>query len=79
MIDGGSCFWMRAPEGVNTEDLARRLHSHGVVIEPGAAFFDPENAPESSYRLAYSSIASSRIPRGIEIIAEEIARLDTGG
>lgn len=79
VIDGGSCFWMRAPDGVNTEDLARRLHSHGVVIEPGAAFFDPENAPESYYRLAYSSIASSRIPRGIEIIAEEIARLDTDG
>ena len=76
VIDGGSCFWMHAPDGVNTEDLARRLHAHGVVIEPGAAFFDPENAPQSYYRLAYSSIASARIPRGIEIIAEEIARLD---
>ncbi len=70
--DGGSCMWMRAPDGVDTEELARRLHSKGVVIEPGHAFFDPVSAPISFYRLAYSSIPSARIPPGIRIIAEEI-------
>lgn len=72
--DGGSCFWMRAPEDVDTEALARRLYDQGVVIEPGKAFFDPVDAPTNYYRLAYSSIASSSINRGIEIIAGAISR-----
>lgn len=72
--DGGSCFWMRAPDSVDTERLAERLHARGVVIEPGAAFFDPARPRRNFYRLAYSSISSSRIAQGIEIVAEEIAR-----
>ena len=73
MDAGGSSFWMQAPEGLNTEDLAARLHARGVVLEPGSAFFDPDRARTDFYRLAYSSISSARIPRGIEMIAEEIA------
>jgi GntR family transcriptional regulator/MocR family aminotransferase len=62
---GGSSFWMRAPEGVDTEDLALRLRAEGVLIEPGRAFFDPSHAPRNFYRLAYSSIGMPRIPEGI--------------
>ncbi|MEO1239043.1 MAG: PLP-dependent aminotransferase family protein, partial [Pseudomonadota bacterium] len=72
--DGGSSFWMKAPERIDTEDLARRLHKRGVIIEPGKLFFDPETAPNCHYRLAYSSIASAKIPDGIRLIADEIAR-----
>jgi GntR family transcriptional regulator / MocR family aminotransferase len=71
---GGSSFWMRAPEGVPTGALALRLRPRGVLIEPGAAFFAPQGAPESYFRLAYSSIAESRIAAGIGLIADEIAR-----
>jgi len=71
--DGGSCMWMRAPDGVDTTNLARRLHLKGVVIEPGHSFFDPETAPVEYYRLAYSSIPSARIAAGIQLIAKEIA------
>lgn len=71
--DGGSSFWMKAPEGVDTEDLARRLHRRGVVIEPGKLFFDPATAPQNFYRLAYSSITSARIPEGIRLIADELS------
>ena len=70
---GGSSFWMRAPEGVDTEDLARRLRGDGVLIEPGRLFFDPTNAPRNHYRLAYSSVGSSRIAEGIGLIANALA------
>lgn len=73
---GGSCFWMRAPETVDTEELARRLLARGVVIEPGRAFFDDRTPAHNFYRLAYSSISQARIPEGIRIIAEEIRDLD---
>ncbi len=69
---GGSSFWMRAPDGVHTGDLARRLRARGVLIEPGRAFFAPEGGPDHFYRLAYSSIAQGRIAEGVAIIADEI-------
>jgi GntR family transcriptional regulator/MocR family aminotransferase len=69
---GGSSFWMRAPDGVNTETLARKLSSKGVLIEPGHAFFAGDRRPENYYRMAYSSIPASRIAQGIRLIAEEI-------
>ena len=72
---GGSSLWMAAPDHVDTEDLARSLYARGVVIEPGAPFFDPQHrVPRNLYRLSYSSIPSARIPDGIAIIAGEIAR-----
>jgi len=70
---GGSSFWMRAPEGVDTEALALGLRGQGVLIEPGRAFFDPASAPRNFYRLAYSSIAPGKIPEGIALIARAIA------
>jgi GntR family transcriptional regulator/MocR family aminotransferase len=70
---GGSSFWMRAPEGTDTEALALRLRAEGVLIEPGRAFFAGEG-PRTFYRLAYSSIAPQRIPEGIARIARGLAR-----
>ncbi|ABV93782.1 HTH-type transcriptional regulator [Dinoroseobacter shibae DFL 12 = DSM 16493] len=74
--NGGSSLWMRAPDGVDTDLLARRLRSKGVVIEPGAAFFDPTRPQRNFYRLAYSSIEVARIPQGIRLIAAALADLD---
>lgn len=70
---GGSSVWMRAPEGVDTGLLARDLREDGVLIEPGEVFFAPGSAPRNYYRLAYSSIAQSRIPEGVSLIARAIA------
>ncbi|MDF3414671.1 PLP-dependent aminotransferase family protein [Sulfitobacter sp. M57] len=70
---GGSSFWMRAPDQVNTDDLARRLHAKGVLIEPGRPFFAGSHQPANYYRLAYSSIPTARIREGVDLIAHEIA------
>ncbi|WP_299673490.1 PLP-dependent aminotransferase family protein [uncultured Roseobacter sp.] len=69
---GGSSFWMRAPEAVDTQELARRLQAKGVLIEPGHAFFSGPARPKTYYRLAYSSIPATRIAKGIDIVANEI-------
>lgn len=71
---GGSSFWMQAPEGTDTEDLAQRLRDDGVLIEPGGPFFNEPNPPANFYRLAYSSIPANRITAGIERIAIALAR-----
>ncbi len=72
---GGSSFWMRAPDGGRYRTGWRLIfRAKGVLIEPGRIFFDPATAPRNYYRLAYSSIAQTRIPDGIAHIAEAIRR-----
>ena len=71
--EGGSSFWMQAPEGVDTRELAARLLDDSVLIEPGAPFFAGEANPPSRYfRLAYSSIPDARIPEGVARIARAV-------
>ncbi|MCL4148122.1 UNVERIFIED_CONTAM: hypothetical protein GTU68_048963, partial [Idotea baltica] len=69
---GGSSLWMRAPDHIDTADLARRLQDKSVLIEPGHAFFGSATPPRNFYRLAYSSIPSSRIAEGVGIIAHTL-------
>lgn len=70
---GGSSIWMKAPNGVNTHDLADRLRAQQVMIEPGRVFFAQDDDNNQFYRLAYSSISAERIPEGIARIARAIA------
>ena len=74
---GGSSFWMRAPEHVDTTELADRLRKDGVLIEPGKLFFAQDESqdqrPDFFYRLAYSSIPEALIPEGIARISAQIA------
>lgn len=72
---GGSSFWIQAPEGVNTEELAERLRAQGVLIEPGTPFFPDEMPSRQYFRLAYSSTPEERIPEGIAIIGRTLQHI----
>ena len=72
---GGSSVWLRGPKGLDTTVLAHSLRSKGVLIEPGAPFFAGDTPPTEYFRLAYSSIPSSRIADGVAIIGQEIRAL----
>lgn len=72
---GGSSQWMRAPEHIDTQDLAQRLQDKSVLIEPGHAFFGQSDAPRNYYRLAYSSIPARRIADGIDILARTLKEM----
>ncbi|MDA7550566.1 PLP-dependent aminotransferase family protein [Rhodobacteraceae bacterium] len=69
---GGSSFWMQAPKGTDTAELAIRLRDESILIESGQKFFSGGTAPHEFYRLAYSSIPTDRIAQGIEKIAAAI-------
>ena len=69
---GGSSYWMRAPQGVDTRVLAQQLQEVGVLIEPGHAFFSGDDQPQRFYRLGYSSIQADRIHDGIGLIARHL-------
>ena len=72
---GGSSVWVKAPDHVNTTALAAVLQKQSVLIEPGAPFFAGDNAPQSFFRLAYSSIPASRIAEGIKRIGDAVRSL----
>ncbi len=71
-IYGGSSFWMRAPNHIDTAKLAADLQQKSVLIEPGHAFFARRTPDQAHFRLAYSSIRAKRIEEGISLIAEAI-------
>lgn len=75
---GGSSLWMRAPAGVDSTALALALRDDSVLIEPGAPFHAEADAPQNYYRIAYSSIASDRIPEGITRISARIRAAERG-
>ena len=76
---GGSSYWMRTPENVDTSILAETLQSQGVLIEPGESFFGGESRPKHFYRLAYSSIPANRIAKGVEVVARAIKEAASSG
>lgn len=75
-VYGGSSLWMKAPEGVDSYELSRRLIARSVLIEPGKVFFSGPDEPTGYYRLGYSSIASTKVATGIRYIAEATKNVD---
>ncbi|MGX9849028.1 aminotransferase-like domain-containing protein [Limimaricola litoreus] len=71
---GGSSVWIEGPPGLCSLRLAEDLLREGVVIEPGAPFFDQLSGPCPFFRLGYSSITSERIGEGVARIAAEVKR-----
>ncbi len=70
---GGSSFWMKARDYVDMAVVAHELRKNGVLLEPGAPFFDGEETPRHYYRLAYSSIADDKISKGVQLIAQALS------
>lgn len=73
-VQGGTSFWLAAKEDQDMQQVATRLATRGVLIEPGMAFFADENPPKHYFRLAYSSIPLGRIHEGVAILADELRK-----
>lgn len=71
-VFGGTSFWMKAPSGTDTRELALQLRAEGVLIEPGAPFFASETPQNEYFRIAYSSIDETRIREGLRLLAARL-------
>ncbi|MEH6651778.1 MAG: PLP-dependent aminotransferase family protein [Motiliproteus sp.] len=69
---GGSCYWVKGPEGLDSRLLRKEAADRGILIEPGDIHFQDEQPPLNYFRLGYSSIAADRIAPGIKALAELI-------
>src|SRR5690606_30088540 len=56
-VPGGTSLWLKGPHGADTALLARAARTRGVIVEPGARFFDRPVRPSPYMRLGISSIA----------------------
>ncbi|MEM9279383.1 MAG: PLP-dependent aminotransferase family protein [Pseudomonadota bacterium] len=72
---GGTSFWIKGPENLNTDHLADTLMERGVLIDPGSPFFGTPDAPKNYFRIAYSSIRRAKIPEGVARIASTIEEM----
>jgi GntR family transcriptional regulator/MocR family aminotransferase len=70
---GGTSFWVRGREGLDSEELAKAAARKGILIEPGRINFGGPDAPRNYFRLAFSSIDERKIEPGIKLLAETIA------
>ena len=71
---GGTSFWVKGPEGLDSDALARAAAAKGVLIEPGRITYGAPDAPRNFYRLAFSSIAEQKIEPGIRILSDLVRR-----
>ncbi|EMH4161774.1 PLP-dependent aminotransferase family protein [Pluralibacter gergoviae] len=70
-----NAFWLRAPEGVNTQQLTWRAAHAGVLIEPGARHFLDDAPPENYFRMGFHAIAPDAIFPGAAALGGQLARL----
>ena len=77
---GGSAAWIKGPDGFNSQVLAEKCATQGVLIEPGDIFFKKSSTrSHAHFRLGYSAIQSSLIDTGVQEInrAYEATRKST--
>ena len=72
---GGTSFWVKGPDWLDSRRLAERAAEQGVLIESGDVFFLRDNPPLNYFRLAYSSISEQQIPTGISKLAAAVESL----
>lgn len=66
---GGSSYWVRGPEGLDSRQLKETARGHSLILEPGDIHFSSEQPPLNYFRLGYSSIKTENIEPGIELLS----------
>lgn len=70
---GGTSFWVKGPEWLDSERLAEACTARSLLIEPGRIYFGIDDKPRNYFRLGFSSIEEKKIEPGIKLLAEMIA------
>ena len=72
---GGASIWVRAPDWVDSSELALMARSQGVLIEAGEVFFASPPYPCPFFRLRLSSIPADQISAGIRALGVAVDEL----
>lgn len=72
---GAAAFWLRAPEGINTQKLTWAASRRSIMIEPGFRHFFDETPEDRHFRLGFQAIPAERIEPGVALLAEVMQRI----
>jgi GntR family transcriptional regulator / MocR family aminotransferase len=72
---GGTAYWVKGPEKMDSEVLAEQALRRGIFIEPMHLAFAGDKPPRNHFRLAFSSIDESKINPGIQLLADTIREM----
>ncbi|KCZ86171.1 GntR family transcriptional regulator [Hyphomonas adhaerens MHS-3] len=78
-VRGGTTYWVRGEEGLQTDKLMADAQARGVLIEAVEQYFAPGNAPTNMFRLGVTSIQSDRIRDGIAALSEAMHAVSKDG
>ena len=67
---GGTAIWVKAPRGVDSDELCKLAAEQGILIEPGRIHFANPEVPCRWFRLGFSSIRAEKINPGIKLLSE---------
>jgi len=70
---GGSCFWVRGPEGLDCQRLQELAREEGILLERGDLHYFDRSGKEY-LRLGFSAIPEESIEPGIERLAQLVPR-----
>lgn len=73
---GGMFLWCRLPEGISATRLVQLTMDAGVVMVPGSVFFT-EKSNDQCFRMNFSKSTEQEIERGVKIIGDSIAYLNS--
>jgi GntR family transcriptional regulator / MocR family aminotransferase len=72
---GGTAYWVKGPDTVDSEVLAEKAQQRGIFIEPMRITFAGPLISCNHFRLAFSSIDEHKIAPGIKLLAETIREM----
>ncbi|MEM7780038.1 MAG: PLP-dependent aminotransferase family protein [Pseudomonadota bacterium] len=78
-VSGGTSYWVKGPDSLDSAALMREAMADGVLIEPAAAYFADPKAHLNIFRLGVTSISEDRIRDGINALNRAMNRLAEAG
>jgi GntR family transcriptional regulator/MocR family aminotransferase len=72
---GGTSYWIRGVDELNTRKLAAAAEARGILFEHGDICFLSDPPPRNFFRLGFSSIAVTQIETGVRLLSETIDEL----
>jgi len=67
---GGTGFWVRGPDDIDVDVLAREAAKRGILIEPDTLYYAGRKTSRNCFRMGVTSIPTDRIREGVERLRE---------
>lgn len=72
---GGSSFWIKGPDGLDSRVLKKEAIKQGILLESADTYFLNSSEHLNYFKLGYSSISEERIEPGIKRLAALMTQL----